>query len=351
LTSFEINDNQFSKKGVLLVMIHRSEPTISQDMPVVPSGRRLLVTVRNARAVEEIDATSGQLLTSYKMPVKPHEIALSADGKLAFVSLYGSGLYGANAEPHHQLAVIDLQTHETKSMIELGLYHGPHGMGRDCAGMIWATAENNRCAVLIDTASCNIAYSVYLQEPAHFLAMAPARDYVAFSHKEIPFISVFDTATRKLMGQVTLPRGAQSLCYSADGQKLFVGDFDQPCFHIIDSITLMLEQTVALKASPGWPSATADGRHLIVTTYDELNDVGYVEIFDAEALRPLHLVILDGEPFQATPFGDGCHIYVAVGNGKLVTIELATGKIVGGDLRTSSTGNEQICVIDPPRVA
>jgi len=69
------------------------------------------------------------------MPVgnDPHEVIASSDGKLAYVSNYGSGAFNT-------LAVVDLVAHKTLTSVDLGALRGPHGL--DFVGeKVWFTAE------------------------------------------------------------------------------------------------------------------------------------------------------------------------------------------------------------------
>jgi len=58
-----------------------------------------------------------------RMPVgnDPHEVIASSDGKLAYVSNYGSGAFNT-------LAVVDLVAHKTLTSVDLGALRGPHGL-------------------------------------------------------------------------------------------------------------------------------------------------------------------------------------------------------------------------------
>jgi hypothetical protein len=71
------------------------------------SARLIAIDKRGCRALF-LDPTSFEELASFELPARPHEVAISADHRTAYVSIYGSGVYGNNPEPDHRIVVLDL---------------------------------------------------------------------------------------------------------------------------------------------------------------------------------------------------------------------------------------------------
>ena len=57
-----------------------------------------------------------------------HELAISHDRRLAFVPLYGDGIYGSNKNPNNKILVIDLAAQALAGVIDLGEMTAPHGL-------------------------------------------------------------------------------------------------------------------------------------------------------------------------------------------------------------------------------
>ena len=94
-----------------------------------PTGSTGLIAVdkRGLRALF-LDPTSYALEASLELPARPHEVAISADHRTAYVSIYGSGVYGNNPEPDHRIVVIDLATREITGTLEVAPFVAPHGL-------------------------------------------------------------------------------------------------------------------------------------------------------------------------------------------------------------------------------
>ena len=311
------------------------------------SGNRELIvaTVKENVSLSVFDAATGERIAAIavgdKDISKPHEIALSKDGRRAFVSLYGDKDYGRNT-PDNRLAVVDLQDMALLGHVDLGLYSGPHAMMTDADGDIWVSVDENRCALVIDADSWRIERTILLEAPGHFLAPSPDGATVYFSAKEYPVICEVDVATKEVRARIGLPVGGQGVRVSPDGRRLYVGDFCRPLLHVVDCASRQVVETVPLTGVPGWPFNSRDGDLVIVTTYDEANDKGFVELLDSGDLARRRVIDVPAEPFHALPMRDGEHALVALANGEIVRISLEKAALVPGGFSAGGTMPETL---------
>lgn len=293
----------------------------------------ILATVKGNVSLSAFDATSGVRLACVPVGTpgisKPHEIAITNDGSHAFVSLYGDRDYGMN-EPDNRLAVVDLIGMKLVGHVDLGLYFGPHALMTDPDGMIWVTVEANCCVLVLDPSTWRIEHTIHLGVPGHFLSATSDRSKVYFSAKEYPFVCEVDVNSKEMRTKIPLPVGAQAIRVSHDDQRLYVGHLNRPLLHVIDRATRQVVETVPLTAVPGWPFVVPDGSLVLVTTYDERAERGFVELLDAGDLTRRTTVDVPGEPFHALPMHDGEHALVALASGEIVKVHLDRAKLVPG---------------------
>ena len=315
-----------------------------------PTRRLILLTVKENVSLTALDAKTGDTVACIKVGTlntgKPHELAVSADGTRAFVSLYGSADYGPNV-PDNRIAVVDLTDMTMIGHIDLNLYKGPHALFVDTQGNLWATVDGSRCVLVIDTDSYEIVQTIWLQTPGHFLAATPDGKTLYASSKEYPVVTEIDIESRSITAQIAVPVGAQAIRVSHDGSRLFVGDFHRPLLHVIDCAARKLVSTHALTGVPGWPFVSPDGQTLVVTTYDEPNDKGYVEILDANNPDLRRVVDMADEPFHVLFSDDGKHFHTALGNGEVPRIDVAKAEIADGGYHAGGTMPEAIVAYDP----
>ena len=315
-----------------------------------PTRRLILLTVKENVSLTALDAETGATVACVKVGTrntrKPHELAVSADGTRGFVSLYGSADYGPNV-PDNRIAVVDLTDMTLIGHIDLNLYKGPHALVIDRQGKLWATVDANRCVLVIDTDSYEIEHTIWLQTPGHFLAASPDGKTLYASSKEYPVVTEIDIESRSITAQIAVPVGAQAIRVSHDGSRLFVGDFHRPLLHVFDCAARKLISTHALTGVPGWPFLSPDGQTLAVSTYDEPNDKGYVELLDANDLDSRQVVDVADEPFHLLFGDDGKHLHAALGNGEVPRIDVAKAVVVDGGYHAGGAMPEAIVAYDP----
>jgi DNA-binding beta-propeller fold protein YncE len=83
----------------------------------------------------------------------PHELAISPDHKVAYIPIYGDGVYGANPHPGHIIAIVDLVTKKQIGTIDVSPAIAPHGLRVDEKGTLYAVCDLSRSLLVIDPKS------------------------------------------------------------------------------------------------------------------------------------------------------------------------------------------------------
>ncbi|MBT5570790.1 MAG: hypothetical protein HOJ90_06180 [Alphaproteobacteria bacterium] len=313
--------------------------------------RLILLTVKENVSLTALNAETGEIVACVEVGTrqtsKPHEITLSKDGARAFVSLYGSADYGPNI-PDNRIAVVDLNTMTLAGHVDLNLYKGPHALVTGSEGKIWVTVDGSRCVLVIDPDSWEIEHSLWLETPGHFLAAAPDGNTLYVSAKEYPVITEIDMAARDIVARIPVPVGAQAIRVSHDGTQLFVGDFHRPLLHVVDCASRRVVSSHALAGLPGWPFVSPDGETLVVTTYNEDDDQGFLEILDPADPDKRRSISLPDEPFHVLFTDDSKHLHVVQADGVLPKVNIKNAEIVEGGLNAGGTMPEAMIYWTPP---
>src|SRR6202167_2175558 len=123
------------------------------DLNNRPGGPNLLVTATTAHKVHFLDAATLTLAKTIDMPGSTHEIALSPDGRTAYGSIYGDGIFIKRVNPDRRIVVIDLPSQSLTRVIDLGETYAPHGVMIDEAGTLWCSAELGNAVLAINQAT------------------------------------------------------------------------------------------------------------------------------------------------------------------------------------------------------
>ena len=273
------------------------------------------------------DPTSLSERSSLELPKNPHDFALSADHRLAYVPIYGPGVYNRNPEPGHELYVLDLAERKVANVIDLSPYRSPHGVQIDSKGMVYVTAELDRKILVIDGKAGRIVDTIAHEGSGHWLAVLPdgSKAYVA-NKDDKPFVSVLDLAARKPVGTVPMPRGTQGITASPDGKRVIAMDFARPEIAVIDTATDAVLDRIALAdtTDPAYKAYySPDGKWLLTMAGSSIS------IFDAANLRATQRTLRVG----ASPMGigfsaDGMTALVANhGDGTVSAVDIASATV------------------------
>lgn len=110
--------------------------------------RSLLALSKRAHTLAIVDPATLQVIARAPVGPDPHEVIASADGRTAYVSIYGFGRY-------HTLSVIDLVAQKALPDIDTGALNGPHGLSW-VGGKLWFTAEGAKAIARYDPATTKV---------------------------------------------------------------------------------------------------------------------------------------------------------------------------------------------------
>ncbi|HET7610105.1 MAG TPA: YncE family protein [Gammaproteobacteria bacterium] len=293
-----------------------------------PTGTQgVLLVDKLGGYVRFLDAGTLRERSRLELPKNPHDFALSADHRLAYVPIYGPGIYGRNPEPGHELYVLDLAEQKVASVIDLAPYRSPHGVQIDANGMLYLTAELDRKILVVDPKAGRIVDTIAHEGSGHWVAVLPdgSKAYVA-NKNDKPFLSVLDLKARKQIGTVPMPRGTQGVTASPDGKRIIAMDLARPELAVIDTATDTVLERVALAGTtdPAYKAYySPDGKWLLTMAGSSIS------IFDAaNLLAPQRTLKVGASPMGIGFSADGKTALVANhGDGTVSAVDIASATV------------------------
>jgi len=302
-------------------------PVIGESLNHTTGTRGVLLIDKLGGHVRFFDPTSLTERSNLELPKNPHDFALSADHRFAYVPIYGPGVYNRNPEPGHELYVLDLVDQKVAKVIDLAPYRSPHGVQIDARGMVYVTAELDRKILVIDGQSGRIVDTIDHDGSGHWIAVLPdgSKAYVANKDDKL-YVTVLDLATRKQVGTVPMPRGTQGITASPDGKRVIAMDLARPEIAVIDTSgdTVLERIALANTTAPAYKAYySPDGQWLLTMAGSSIS------IFDAANLRsPQRTVTVGASPMGIGFSADGRTALVANhGDGTVSTIDIATATV------------------------
>jgi DNA-binding beta-propeller fold protein YncE len=319
--------------------------------------RSLLALSKRDHTLAIVDPKTLKVVGRAPVGPDPHEVIASADGKTAYVSIYGGGRY-------HALSVIDLVGQKALADVDTGALSGPHGLAF-AGGKVWFTAEGAKAIATYDPATAKIDWIMGTgQNRTHMLYVAPDQKKIYTTNVNSASVSILEQVVLPPMGPppgMRPPPGAQTFTpppggyqarmdwnetvipvgkgdegfdVSPDGRELWTADAQDGTLSVIDLGARKVVATLDAKAfGANRMKFTPDGKLILIS---RLGD-GDLLIFDAvsrKEFKRVHIghgaagILIDPEGGRAF-IACGPDNYVAVLD--LKTLEVAGRLDVGGE--------------------
>lgn len=286
----------------------------TQPQPSAQTAQALLVLNKAEATLAFIDPTTMQVVARVAVGDGPHEVAVSADSRRAYVTNYGQ------QTPGNSISVIDLQTRKEVKRVDLGPLLRPHGIAeRD--GKIYFTAELARAVARYDPATDKVDWLVGTgQRIGHMLVFHPQKRIVYTSNILSDTVSVIDLDQPEQPGpppritHVAVGKQPEGIDISPDGAELWVGANQDGAISIIDTATNKVKETVKVGGPPIRVKFTPDGRRVLISD----PQAGQLVMFDAATRKELKRIDVGQAAVGIVVEPAGRRAYVA---------SMATGKV------------------------
>jgi len=303
-----------------LVLVSICGTLAAQTLLVVNQGdaNLSLVDPASAKQVATVaDNTPG---------VHGHEVAASADGRIAFVPIYGSTGVGKPGIDGHEMLVIDLPSRAIVGHIDFGHGVRPHFPLLDpVSGMLYVTTELDQTVTVVDPNTRKIVGTVPTgAEQSHMLAISHdgKRGYTA--NVGPGTVSVLDLEKRKTITVIPVSGEVQRIAVSADDKLVFTSDQTKPQLAVIDAATNRVKAWVPLPGLGYGTAATPDGRWLLVA----IPSTNQVAVVDLGTMHLARRIDVAQAPQEILIRPDGKIAYVScAGSGQVAAIDLAEWKV------------------------
>jgi DNA-binding beta-propeller fold protein YncE len=299
--------------------------------PTAANPRGTIITANmNAASASMVDIATGATLATDTMPVGPHEVAVSNDGRWAVVSWYGVGQTVGNA-----LYVFDVTGAEKPRRIDLGTYTRPHGM-KFLPGdkQIVVTSETTQRLLMVDFATGAIDSAITTGFPAsHMVVITPDARWAFTTNITPGTVSRIDLRAKKLDTSFTIGTRVEGIAITPDGREIWLGGNTSKTVYILDAATGAVRGTIEGFGMPYRLGVTADGKTAVVSD-PGAEKIHLVDVATRAIRSTLDMsTVIEGMP-RPSPQGvivsrDGATAFVTLkGAGKVAVVDIASAKVL-----------------------
>lgn len=286
-------------------------PSLSAAQTPSPA---LLVLNKEDATLSIIDPATLKTVAQIPTGEGPHEIAVSDDGKLAFVANYGA------RTPGNTISVIDLIAQKELRRVDLGALRRPHGIAF-ADGKVWFTAEGNKLIARYDAAANQIDWVLGIgQNGTHMLVFSKDRSQLFTSNIQSDSVTLLQRSSEPsgwTPTTVRVGKGPEGGDVSPDGREFWAANSGDGSVSIIDTAAKNVVQTLDVRTKrTNRLKFTADGKLVLIS---DVSDNGLV-ILDAASRKEVKRLNLGRQPEGILIPPDGARAYIAVAGEKAVAV-------------------------------
>ena len=257
--------------------------------------------------------------------VHGHEIAVSTDGKTAFLPIYGSVGVGKPGIDGHEMLILDVPSRRIIDHVDFGHGVRPHmPLLDEASGMLYVTTELDKTVTVIDPKTHRIVGAIPTgAEQSHMLILSHDGKTGYTANVGPGSVSVLDMRGRKTLAVILVAAGVQRIAISNDDKWVFTSDAKQPRMAVIDTSTRKVAKWIELPGLGYGAKPTADGKSLLVA----IPAAGKVAVVDLATMTVKNTVEVPLAPQEVVIRPDQKVAYVSCNtSGKVAAIDLATWK-------------------------
>jgi len=297
---------------------------LAAGLPLTAQSPTLLVVNKAENSLAVIDTVTGKAISRVATGDGPHEVALSADGRTAYVTNYGAQAPGSS------LSVIDLAAGKELRRVDLGGLRRPHGLIVRGTS-VYFTTEVNRTLARYDAAAGVVDWIMGTGEAGTHMVVATPDAGVLFTSNigsdSVTRLARSTDSAGWTVTRIPVGRGPEGIDLSPDGRELWTAHSRDGGVSVVDVSTGKVTQTfdIGTKRSNRLVF-THDGRTVLVSDLD----AGELIVIDAAARKVVKRLPVGRAPSGILIPPDGLRAYVALtGENALAVVDLKTLEVTG----------------------
>jgi YVTN family beta-propeller protein len=273
-----------------------------------------------------VDITRSRTIASVTVGVNGHELAVSPDGRFAYVPIYGNSGVGRPGTDGRTIDIVDLREHKLAGTIELGKPVRPHCARFGPNGLLYVTAELSDAVYAVDVKTRNVVAEIPTgARESHMMVLSPDGRRAYTANVGAGSVSVLDLEKHSLVTVLGIGPTIQRISISPDGRYVFTHDQTAPHIAVIDTRSNEVVRWIPVPAIVYSSAVAPDNRTLVANSPS--GKLFVVDIVTGNVEESIDIPKAIGE-IALTP--DGRMAYVSCPQaGTIESINLETGKHTG----------------------
>ena len=305
---------------------------LSVGLASTSAADTLLVADKTDHKLLFLDAATGRTIRAVQVGENPHEVAVTRDGRLAFVANPGS----------NTVSIVEIATGIERKRLRSPLFGFPHGMAVHPDGTtVYLTSEQRQLLIAIDVGTLEISKQLSTgMDGSHMVVLSPDGRRAYITDRGSARVTVIDTERWAVATHVPAGDGVEGIALSPDGKVLLVANRNDDDVHVIDTATLQRVAAVSVGRAPVRVACSPDGRLALVSHRGS----GDVHVIDLSTRSVSARVPVGAEPGGMAFSPDGTRAFIGnSGGGTVSVLDVKAAKVV--DTYTAGKGPDGVVII------
>lgn len=245
--------------------------------PALAAEKTILILHKGADSLGFYDAATGKSRAVVPVGAVPHEMVLSADRSLLYITNYGVGSYTTKDEGGRTISIVDLARRAKIGEIDLGVCRRPHGIQRGRSGRLYVTVDTPGSLLVIDPVARTVVKRIDLEQALpHMVAVSEDETRAWTANAGAGTVTALRFGPPVALRQIAVGGVPMGLVLSPDGSRAYVATRGGNEVVAIDAETNVVVDRIRVDGSPARLCFARDGRQLLVS----LLESGEVAVLD-----------------------------------------------------------------------
>ncbi len=267
----------------------------------------IFVANENGQSVSIIDAESSKT-TTVSIPISPHNVDITADGRLLLATGMAAG--GAGGHAGHgqssagQLVLMDVSGNAPASPVVVPVGGHPAHVVSDAQGRFaYLTDAETNSVIVVDLAGRRVTERIPVQNYPHGLRLSPDGSLLAVANMKSDTVSLVDPRNPEKVEHIPVGERPVQVGFDPSGRILVVSLNGEDKIAIVDVASRKMLRKASVGDGPVQVFVTSDGKNALVANQGSAakpdNRVSVVSLEDGKLIKNVtvgkgaHGVVID----------------------------------------------------------
>lgn len=258
---------------------------------------KVFVADEESNTVSILDAASFKKIAAVPVGREPHNVQISPDGKLAWVTNNGEQAMPGMGKGGHaamssggEVWAIDTASHAVVAKIPVGK-HPAHVVLTPDGRFAYVTNGGENTVSVVDTGARRVAATIPVGAYPHGIRISPDGREAYVANLKGGSVSVIDIRENKEAAQIPVGKGPAQTGFAPDGRLAFVSLSQENKVALIDPAARKVLKKISVGTVPIQIYPTPDGRTLLVANQGTKQKPGTtVSVIDLTASKVVNTV-------------------------------------------------------------